>query len=390
MKHSEDSHSISGFGSVHYNEKQERLDSFFDQYKFPAKGKWGHIRPIKKPAVYGYHWFNIKNREGKEVNFPKLCLAFDPKTQSRDSTMDCPYCAINSDAVRFSTTFYINAIVRKLQEDKPRKLGKPTKSERKTGYKQLDSDTWTPIQVVRIPFTLAGKLKRLMDLNRHKVDGKPEAFEISHPKYGCDVSVCYDETRAGTDKYDAQKGEHSPLTAEEKEYLAYKLDGLVEPEEMSIAELEAKKIKKKLKDVDEDYEDEDEDEEEEEEEEDEPKKKKKKAKKSKKDDDEDEEDEDEDDDDEDEDDEDEDEPKKKKAKKSKKSKKDDDDDDDEDDLDELDDDEDEDEDEDDEDEDEPKKKKGKKSKKKSKKDEDDDEDEDEDDEDDEKDEDDDD
>lgn len=309
MENDDNTHSISGFNSVRYNEKQERLDSFFDQYKYPTKGKWGQIRPIGKPVVYGYHWFSLKNKDGKEVRFPKLCLSFDAKTQSRDSTKKCPYCAINSEHVRFSTTFYINAIIRKLQEDKPRKLIKPTKYERKTGYKQLDSDTWTPVCVVRVVFTLAGKLKRLMDLNRHKVDGKPKAFEISHPKYGCDISVCYDESRAGTDKYDAQKGDHTPLTDEEKEYLTYKLDELVEPEDMSTAELEAKKIKKRLKDMDEDYEDEDEDGEEENEEDDddddEPKKKKsKKSKKSKRDDDdedEDEEDEDEDDDDDDDD-----------------------------------------------------------------------------------------
>lgn len=396
-----------------------RIDDLITLYKWPVK-KWTTARLYGPFYSYAGYWVKTKNKEGKPTRFFVECPSWDSATQRQDNTIYDPWrdqmeaerdLANEDKNIQFVVHYYINAIIRSNQDNRPGKAVKPSKSEAKSGFKEKDSDSWTPVGAIRFPRGVVGKLQEFKALNvqENKKTGNMEPFHVTDPKYGCDIRVYYDPDKAPADQYQLQpKDKRSPLTEEEKEYLVWDLSNLVEVsdedevarnfeswatrngvETMAAAKKSAKKKakdedlkKKKGRKVEDDEDDEDFDDEDEtdfddedEDEDEKPAKKGKKAAKGKgkksKDDDEDDEDEDDDDLDEDdeEDDEDEDdEPKSKKSAKgkkaakgkSKKSRDEDADDDDED--------EDEDEDEDDDDEDEKPSKskkaaKGKKSKK---------------------------
>ncbi len=386
-----------------------RIEELIDVFKWPD-GKWVQVRLMDRGLLpISTHWVPIiGSKTGKESKIPRLCLNIDPAS-GKALKGKCPYCELG-DTARAQDHYYFNAIIRELQEDQPKKAVKPTSAERETGFKDIDSRSWTPVRAIRLPGGLLDQFKAQKDLNKHKSKktGETKKYAINHDKYGVDFNVMYDSSIKGGQKYKISKEGRTPLTEEELEYLVYDLDGAAIAKEMGLKTLEEalrdvktltlasgkggkdddeKSKGRRVIDEDEDDVDLDED--------DEPKKKGKKSKHR-----DDDEDEDEDEDDapfkkkgkksKHRDDDDDDEPKKKKGKKSK-----DEDEDDEDDEDEKpskkskkskhrDDDEDEDdEDEDDEDDDEDEKpsKKSKKSKKSKHRDDDDDDDEDEDDDD---------
>ena len=379
-----------------------RIEELIDVFKWPD-GKWVQVRLMDRGLLpISTHWVPIiGSKTGKESKIPRLCLNIDPAS-GKALKGKCPYCELG-DTARAQDHYYFNAIIRELQEDQPKKAVKPTSAERETGFKDIDSRSWTPVRAIRLPGGLLDQFKAQKDLNKHKSKktGETKKYAINHDKYGVDFNVMYDSSIKGGQKYKISKEGRTPLTEEELEYLVYDLDGAAIAKEMGLKTLEEalrdvktltlasgkggkdddeKSKGRRVIDEDEDDVDLDED--------DEPKKKGKKSKH--RDDDEDEDDDEDDapfkkkgkkskhrDDDED------DEPKKKKGKKSK-------DEDDEEDEDEdekpskkskkskhRDDDDDEDDDEDDEDE--KPSKKSKKSKKSKHRDDDDDEDEDEDD-----------
>lgn len=352
--------SSKGFEDAQKFTKDPKPQDIIDVLTYPD-GDWLSARFVGPLVAYGGHWLGLEAPNPKKMtkSFYKPCLRFDPETEERDTTKYCPYCDDETGWIRNDTVYYQNAIIRALQEDKPKKVREHTKSERKTGFKEKGSKSWTPVRALRITPGFIRDIKNTAALNRHKAkDGTKKSFGLTHPKYGCDVEIMYDSKAAAGKKYSIQKGDKSRLTEEEEEYLMQQVEGLIKAEKEKDAKSEYARWKKR---VDKMLEEEG----------------GKKGKKSKSRDDDDEDDEDEDDED--------DAPKGKKGKKSK-SREDDDEDEDED----SDDDEDEDEDSDDEDEDEDenefkskksKKSKSKKSKKKSKKSKSRDEDEDEDDED---------
>ena len=307
-----------------------RIEELIDVFKWPD-GKWVQVRLMDRGLLpISTHWVPIiGSKTGKESKIPRLCLNIDP-TSGKAIKGKCPYCELG-DTARAQDHYYFNAIIRELQEDQPKKAVKPTSAERETGFKDIDSRSWTPVRAIRLPGGLLDQFKAQKDLNKHKSKktGETKKYAINHDKYGVDFNVMYDSTTKGAGKYKISKEGRTPLTEEELEYLVYDLDGAAIAKEMGLKTLEeALRDVKTLtlaggkggKDDDEKskgrrvIDDDDEDE-----------KPSKKSKKSKhRDDDEDDEDEDDEDDDEDE-------KPSKKSKKSKKSKHRDDDDDDDDD-----------------------------------------------------------
>jgi hypothetical protein len=354
-----------------------KLDEVVDLLKLPPN-KWIQVRlldteifPVKQ------HWVNIiAGKDKREVKIPKICVSFDPATEKNKKGVHCPYCDLAGGDV--GPFYLVNAINRELQDNEPKKKPKFTAEEKETGFKDIHSNSWTPVQVIRVTPSLMTKIQNLKDLNKHKLKSGTKKFSVSDVKYGADISIKHDPKAKGPEQYQANLGDKAPLTEEEQAYLIHEfnegiLDALGrETEKEAKAEINRMQIVDDTEMPDEDDEDEDE------KELGKKKKKSKPAPKSKKksksydedDEDEDEEDDSDDDEDEDEDEDEDDEPprksKKKPAPKSKKKSKsyDDDDEDDEDEDDDSDDDEDEDED------DEPprksKKKPAPKSKKKSK------------------------
>lgn len=388
--------------------KEPRAEDIVDVLKLP-NAEYISTRAIGPVVAVGGHWVNVEpqKKDKKTKAFWVPCLAFDPKTEERDSTKSCPWCSDTSGWVRSGLDYWQNVIVRSLEEEKPATEKEHTKKERKSGFKEKSSKSWTPCRALRIAPGFMRDLKKAASLNRHlnKKTGQKKAYPLSHEKCGVDLEIQYDKDEAPAKKYSLHKGEkRTPLTEEQQEYLLQPIELLskviaITAKAEDAGEDVEKAIKAELKKQQKEYEswskrqkkkwkdefggdgDSESDDDEDDDEDDKPKGKGKKGKKSagKK------SSRDEDDDDESSDDDDDDDNEfasdKKKSKKSKKRASEDDDDDDDEDEDS------DDEDEDDEDEDdEPKSKKSKNSKKgkkskKSRDDEDDDDDEDEDDDD---------
>lgn len=178
------------------------------------------------------HWIKIyAGKEKKVIKIPRYCLKHNPLNEDEPHDVHCPYCELShgggdSNATASYEFFYLmNAIDREEQENEPAKKSDPTKSEAKTGFKDPNSKTWTPVKVVRIPSSVASRIQELKDLNKakNKKTGKTATYDLDHPKYGCDVMLRYKPKASGTDKYSVDKGDRTPITDEEKEFLTYNL-----------------------------------------------------------------------------------------------------------------------------------------------------------------------
>ena len=223
-------------------EDNKKLDDMVDTIKLPEK-EYVAMRLLGPAIPYAQHWIEFHStKKDKDVNIPKICLAFDPETEDFDSSKKCPYCDAGNKA---SVAYLTNAIIRDLQENEPAKKGKMTDSEKKTGFKEKSSKTWTPVKVVRITSTVASKFQNLSNANKvkDKKSGETVAKPLSDEKYGRDIQMLYDSKQAGAAKYDVQKGdERTPITEEESEYLLWNIEGLFEPEDLSRAKQEAAKF----------------------------------------------------------------------------------------------------------------------------------------------------
>ena len=210
------------------NSDRVKITDLLDIKKFPD-GKWLELRilPLDGASIKT-HWINIiAGKDKREVKIPKICLGHNPTTDE-ETGIECPYCALEGQ--QSGVKYYVNAIIRSVQEDKPARVGKATAAEKKSGFKDKDSDSWTPVQVLEVSSSLMKKIMELTDLNKVKVkgkDGKPvtKTFGVDDAKYGCDISIKYDSKKQGTDMYSVQKGDRSPLSEEELAYLVYEING---------------------------------------------------------------------------------------------------------------------------------------------------------------------
>lgn len=229
-----------GFDAVSDNSSRDNLreSDLWEIYPLAKKaaGQWTTLRilsldflPIKK------HWVRIIGGKEKDKQFkiPVMCVNFDPDSKDPLRGMKCPWCALehgddkSGAPAQYEFKWYIQAISRDEQESKPRKLPKHTSAEKKSGKKDKDSDSWTPVVVVPITNSLANKIKQLGERNLHTVKDKKTGkkvekdFPINDPKYGCDVEIKYDAKAAAANKYSVERGKHRPITEEESEYLTW-------------------------------------------------------------------------------------------------------------------------------------------------------------------------
>ena len=216
-----------------------RIEELIDVFKWPD-GKWVQVRLMDRGLLpISTHWVPIiGSKTGKESKIPRLCLNIDPAS-GKALKGKCPYCELG-DTARAQDHYYFNAIIRELQEDQPKKAVKPTSSERETGFKDIDSRSWTPVRAIRLPGGLLDQFKAQKDLNKHKSKktGETKKYAINHDKYGVDFNVMYDSSIKGGQKYKISKEGRTPLTEEELEYLVYDLDGAAIAKEMGLKTLE--------------------------------------------------------------------------------------------------------------------------------------------------------
>lgn len=189
--------------------------------------KWQVFRLAGPVFAYGVHWVTTKKRDGSKTSFPTACLAFDPETGRRDSTKPCPWCSHDGKEIRFTVDYYSNAVSRKKQKSAPAEPDAPTKAEIKSGYKIKDTDTFTPYVALRMPQAVVRSIKGLKDLNVHEnAEGESQGMAVSHPKYGCDISIKKDPDQPPASRYTVQKLDHKPLTKAERNSLLWDLSDL--------------------------------------------------------------------------------------------------------------------------------------------------------------------
>jgi hypothetical protein len=228
------------------NDRAPRLDELVEVLELPDN-EWVTVRPIGPTAVHAEHWIKIQKRDGGTANIWKQCLNYDAASDSFDTSRGCPYCeGLGKPGKK---VFLGNAIVRDLQDSRPKRIHEPTEKElkrRKIQYCDSDepvgvriiekgSKTWTPVRVIKAGGGLAGKLADLTKLN--KIKG--EVYELTDKDHGRDVLVMkkVGKNISPADMYQVQRDERTPLTEEERGYLQWRLDLLV-PETREAAEAE--------------------------------------------------------------------------------------------------------------------------------------------------------
>jgi hypothetical protein len=231
-------------------EKAPRVDELVDLVELNAK--FTTVRIVGDLYAYGIHWVKTKRRDGSLTQFPVGCSAFDPDTGQRDSTKECPWCSHMAEhpepkdanarkghiGVSFAVDYYTNVIMRSLQK-KITTPEEPSRTEAKSGFKDKESDTPTIFRVLRLTAGTIRTIRGLRDLNVHEgEDGESNAYPVSHPKYGADIALKYDDDAAGAAKYPVQLGQQSPLKKSEKGFLQWDISNLISVPDLKTQESE--------------------------------------------------------------------------------------------------------------------------------------------------------
>ena len=235
-----------------------KLDELVDMYKFPTN-KWIRIRLLPTTMLpIKTHWIKITTKDKNETKIPRICIQFDPDNEAQPKKgVKCPYCTLDHDTggqAEQGKYYYANAIIRSLEDDKPRRLAKPTKDEIKTGLKDIDSETWTPVRVVRLTNGTVATLVEKGERNTAGKGSKQKAYSLAHGKYGCDIDLRFNPKAPGAKKWSVETNERAPLDADwqlskenKKGYAIYDLsDDIVEKlglETQEVAEANFKKMK---------------------------------------------------------------------------------------------------------------------------------------------------
>ena len=216
-----------GFDSVPAGRNDNaNLEDLFELFDFRSATK-GYVAirllpysmlPIKR------HWIHALNKEKKPTAFPKMCVEFNPDDTNKPlKGRVCPYCKLEHGPMRenypahYEEFMLANAIIRPLQESTRINRKKFTPAEKKTGIKDVTSESATPVRIVRLPMGVARRIKEMAELNGGK--------HVNDAKKGIDVLIKYDpKAKSAGDTYRLERGDRTPLTAEELEYLRYDLE----------------------------------------------------------------------------------------------------------------------------------------------------------------------
>lgn len=235
-----------------------KLENLIHIHKWPSDKRWHIYRLVGGVMSYAFWWVPFKKKDGSITNIPKQALGWNVDEEVDDSSIPCPYRELarqlaplfpdqgkerHRNAPKLQAHFYINAIPREVQEDFNPERNKMNEGEKESGYKDFTNDkSRTPFEVLKLPPGAAVKVSGLKALNLQKKDGVMQPVAVSDPELGCDVAIMFDDTKKGAAMYEFNCRSLAPLTDEEQGYLIYKLDGLLEPEDLQTATREARKI----------------------------------------------------------------------------------------------------------------------------------------------------
>ena len=220
---------MAGWGTIKPQSYADRVmaDDLFEMFD-PKKGKGKYMpaRPVGAIVSTATFWFEIKTKEGKIVNIPCMSRSYDSETETFNPKIPDPYKKLAEKyGISPARTFWTNVIDRKGQKSP----GKATKAELKEGFKDKDSDTYTPAKVWAMNATCASKTQGLMELNKrtNKKTGESKTYEPSDARFGFDINVKHDDKAKGTAAYDVQMSEKIALTEEEQSILLWDLSKVI-------------------------------------------------------------------------------------------------------------------------------------------------------------------
>ncbi|AFH14707.1 single strand DNA binding protein [Pseudomonas phage Lu11] len=230
-----------GFSSIKTKSRNDalKLDDVIDIITLP-KNKYFTFRilpimPLHVRQVWIKLWAGGKGKEKRVVSIPRYAINFDPNNPEKPKKgVKCPYMELAAKfegqkeaPVRAGDFWLFNVIDREKQDEgAPRKSPPPSKSEKKTGFKDINTETWTPVRVMRLTSTSINRLQELSEENRvkDKKTKKTAQFDASDARYGFDVKIKFKPDAPGTDKYALDPaGGPSKLTDEEQSYLTWNL-----------------------------------------------------------------------------------------------------------------------------------------------------------------------
>ena len=247
MPHGTDMDSVVVRGNTSQAQDKD-LVKFLEYPKVKGKPAWVTLRlfgPVYSKAGF---WVKAKRYTGnKGKAFFKICRCYDTETHQivadkydpfydewrRERDENIPR---EEQLLTYQRYFYMQAIVRKLQDNMPAK-NKLTANEKKSGFKEMESDSYTPVVVVRLTASLLQQIQDMKEDNVVKFKtGKRTAYSVNHEKYGRDIMIRFDDSDgvAPSQRYAVKlvvDGGRTPLTDEEKAYLKWDMEQLYPEEE---------------------------------------------------------------------------------------------------------------------------------------------------------------
>jgi hypothetical protein len=239
--------------------REARLEEMIRIHSFgPAKKMAGdaQVRFIGPGFAFAEHWFKFKTKADKISPMRKLCLAYDAKTGAFDKG-PCPYCEMTGETGK--VVILQNAIVRSLERMRPaesppltgpeKKLQAPSWSPKYKGtfrFRQMNSESWSPVSVIKLPPGAAKDIAVLASGNKVKMaDGTKKAVGPDHPVYGFDILIRYDPNEVPAKMYALQHEGRAKLTDKQKLYTIWKLDS-EKPEDLKSATKNAERFVRTL------------------------------------------------------------------------------------------------------------------------------------------------
>lgn len=225
-----------------------RMSDVVNMLEYPTKnGKAGWVTIRLFGPVYSDAFFWAKAKQGSNKSFRVPCRCYDPDTHQCVPEKHDPWydeyrreCDENIDRkdrlLQYSRYFYMQAIVRKLQDNIPAK-NRITAQEKKTGFKDPDSDSYTPVVVVQLTPKILSAIQDMKEDNVVKLkSGTRKAYNVTDEKFGRDIMIKKDMSPgvAPGDIYQVKLAVDSgrtPLTEEEKAYLTWDMNTIYAPEQ---------------------------------------------------------------------------------------------------------------------------------------------------------------
>lgn len=225
-----------------------RMSDVVNMLEYPTKnGKPGWVTIRLFGPVYSDAFFWVKAKQGSNKSFRAPCRCYDPDTHQCVPEKYDPWydeyrreCDENIDRkdrlLQYSRYFYMQAIVRKLQDNMPAK-NRVTAQEKKSGFKDPDSDSYTPVVVVQLTPKILSAIQEMKEDNIVKLkSGTRKAYHVTDEKFGRDIMIKKDMSPgvAPGDIYQVKLAVDSgrtPLTEEEKAYLTWDMNTIYAPEQ---------------------------------------------------------------------------------------------------------------------------------------------------------------